>query len=585
MSEIETDSQSKVVVSFRRRLILAGFLFFVALFLWLQTPEPRAANYIRVYGYFFTAAAFLGFAASVMPLIAGFVTRTISRREWLLAASVVALGAWLIFSHAAFDYKFVQSEYRNAAVAESLHVERTVEVLSGGRLIGDRFIRIYRESTTQAWMYPFLVSLTHDVLGYRESNLFIVNACLGIALLALGYAQGACLGGRQGGILALLLWVSLPLLSYSASGAGIELSQVVLLQAVFLLSFLYLKEPNAGNETRLCLGMVLLAYCQVEALFFVIPVACVIVVGWIRIKRCLFSWGLVFCAPLLLGALWLLTLQPEQQWSLTVFSQNAGHALYFFFCPWNDMGNSLLIAVPALPSLLGVVLLLRRQGTLLRANPDIQLALIFTAGVGCHLAVLLGYSGAQLNHLEISGLSLPLYAVMVLLTTSVTCRVVKNSNHWCYIHGGVIFAIFGFTVPMNVAGVYSEETNQVREQRWVESVSAVELDPGSLIIDEFTLPWVLRRWAAVTPAYATTRLAEWQANPPFKRYPDLYVVDRMFATSMKGSQISFDSSVDLEGVTLELVAERSFEPFTKTRISRIVWAQPDLGHSRAFDKN
>ena len=241
MSEIETDSQSKVVVSFRRRLILAGFLFFVALFLWLQTPEPRAANYIRVYGYFFTAAAFLGFAASVMPLIAGFVTRTISRREWLLAASVVALGAWLIFSHAAFDYKFVQSEYRNAAVAESLHVERTVEVLSGGRLIGDRFIRIYRESTTQAWMYPFLVSLTHDVLGYRESNLFIVNACLGIALLALGYAQGACLGGRQGGILALLLWVSLPLLSYSASGAGIELSQVVLLQAVISFIFFVFK--------------------------------------------------------------------------------------------------------------------------------------------------------------------------------------------------------------------------------------------------------------------------------------------------------------------------------------------------------
>ena len=138
---------------------------------------------------------------------------------------------------------------------------------------------------------------------------------------------------------------------------------------------------------------------------------------------------------------------------------------------------------------------------------------------------------------------------------------------------------------MNVAGVYSEQTNQVREQRWVESVSAVELDPDSLIIDEFTLPWVLRRWAAVTPAYATTRLAEWQAKPPFKRYPDLYVVDRMLATSMKGSQIIFDSSVDLEGVTLELVAERSFEPFAKTRISRIVWAQPDLGHSRAFDKN
>jgi hypothetical protein len=179
--------------------MLAGVLLLMTLFFWLQTPEESAVTYIRTFGYFFTAAAFLGFAASVVPLIADYRNRSISRREWLLAGGVVALGAWLIFVHADFDYKFVQREYRNTAVAESLHVERTVEVLSGGRAFGDRFIRIHREASDQAWMYPFLVSLSHDVFGYRELNLFIVNACLGIALLALGYAQGACFGGRSGG--------------------------------------------------------------------------------------------------------------------------------------------------------------------------------------------------------------------------------------------------------------------------------------------------------------------------------------------------------------------------------------------------
>jgi hypothetical protein len=59
----------------------------------------------------------------------------------------------------------------------------------------------------------------------------------------------------------------------------------------------------------------------------------------------------------------------------------------------------------------------------------------------------------------------------------------------------------------------------------------------------------------------------------------------MLATSMKDSQMNFDSSVDLEGVALELVAERSFEPFTKTRISRIVWSQPDVDDGRESEKN
>ncbi len=585
MSEVETYSQPEARVSFPRRLMLAGVLLLMTLFFWLQTPEESAVTYIRTFGYFFTTAAFLGFAASVVPLIADCRNRSISRREWLFAGCVVALGAWLTFVHADFDYKFVQREYRNAAVAESLHVERTVEVLNGGRAFGDRFIRIHREASDQAWMYPFLVSLSHDVFGYRELNLFIVNACLGIALLGLGYAQGACFGGRSGGGLAVLLWVSLPLLSYSASGAGIDLSQVVLLQAVILLSFLHLKEPSAGGETRLCLAMVLLAYCQVEAVLFLIPVACVIVVGWLRVKRCFLSWGVVFSAPLLLGALWLLSVQPEQQWSLADFSENAAHALFFFFCPWNDMGNSLLIAVPALPALLGMVLLFRRQGILLRAKPDVLVALVFTAGIGFHLAVLLGHPGAQWDRPEVSGLSLPLYALMVLLTTGLACRFVKDSNHWFYIYVGVIVLILGFTLPVNIKGVYTEQSNQVREQRWIESVSAAELDPYSLIIDEFTLPWALRRWAAVTPDYAMTRLAEWRAEPPFKRYPDLYVVDRMLATSMKDSQMNFDSSVDLEGVALELVAERSFEPFTKTRISRIIWSQPDVNDGRGFEKN
>ena len=84
MSEVETCSQSEARVSFPRRLMLAGVLLLMTLFFWLQTPEESAVNYIRTFGYYFTAAAFLGFVASVVPRITDYRSGCL-RGAWSLS--------------------------------------------------------------------------------------------------------------------------------------------------------------------------------------------------------------------------------------------------------------------------------------------------------------------------------------------------------------------------------------------------------------------------------------------------------------------------------------------------------------------
>jgi hypothetical protein len=63
--------------------------------------------------------------------------------------------------------------------------------------------------------YPFLVSLAHDVTGYRPSNAFVVNAVLGVLFLGRVYGWGVVLGGPRHGMLAVLLISTLPLLAQS----------------------------------------------------------------------------------------------------------------------------------------------------------------------------------------------------------------------------------------------------------------------------------------------------------------------------------------------------------------------------------
>jgi hypothetical protein len=556
-----------------RKYVFGIFLLFALGFI-LWAPMALQVSVLREAGYYaalLTVALLIGTFRSIdWSCLRGMCHRS-SGIWWALG--LLALAVWLLFVHVDFGYKFAPAEYLNAAVAESLHAERDVEVLSGGRPFGDRYFRILSESSHEAYLYPFLVSLMHDLLGECESNMFLVNGLLAVVSLAVGFRMGLLLGGRCCAALSLLLWCSLPVFAQSATGAGLAMTGLVCLQLVILLSWLYLRAPSAVRESRLVLATVLLFYAQFEALVLMLPVLAVLCVGWYQARRCFCSWG-VAVAPLLcvlpcVGA----RLARAGEWSVESLTSNFPYILYFFFNTSHDLTNSLVLAVLGGLSVLALCILCRRAGGSLLAEPSVLLAMCFLFGAFGYLVLVAGSEGGRLDVPALSAMALPLYAVLVLVVLVVAARFLRTQLQWTVLFGAVGVYILGFTLPVNAKGVYSEEHNAAREQIWLAQVAQEQLMPSSMIIDEFRISWVLGHWPAVTPEYARGRMADWKQNPPFHRYPEMYVVERLQVVSVAKGEVSFVSDVVLPGVSLEFVAERSFQPFRLTRVSRVVWAE------------
>lgn len=220
-------------------------------------------------------------------------------------------------------------------------------------------------------LFPFLVSVLHDLTGYRVANAFVVNLGLLFGLLTvLGAAVRARLG-LLAGLAAPLLAVAVPLLPWVATSAGFELLAAFLLLVVILAADAAVRDPTAERIGWLLANGLLFAQARYESI--VVFAVVLALVGW-RVRSRLWApgtrwlWGL---SPLLLACVVL------QMWhsrdpgfylesggaplvGLGNFTGHVGPFLATFFAP---SLQGVLLGAPALAGLLAWMWLLARRRT------------------------------------------------------------------------------------------------------------------------------------------------------------------------------------------------------------------------------
>src|SRR6185436_2307184 len=97
--------------------------------------------------------------------------------------------------------------------------------------------------------FPFLLSLVHDVGGYRPANAFILNGILSFVFLGLVFVTGRMLAGRVAGWLGVALFAGLPLLAQNSTGGGFELLNLVMLLATLLLGVRFVERGDEPSLT------------------------------------------------------------------------------------------------------------------------------------------------------------------------------------------------------------------------------------------------------------------------------------------------------------------------------------------------
>ncbi|MEJ1973235.1 MAG: glycosyltransferase family 39 protein [Lacunisphaera sp.] len=556
--------------------LAAGFFGFIC----FSVDESR--NLVRFGSYYVILGTFALWLRALWRAYRSRSDRTpLPRRELAFAGGTIALLSVVALTQETFRSKILYDEYVLQATAYNLHFFRDNSALVRGYDIGGVFISIDSYVDKRPGFFPFLVSLVHDVAGYRPANAFALNAALFVLTLALLYWVGRRLNGWRGGLLAVALLGSLPLLAQNATGAGMELLNFCMLVLAMILGAAWLRQPDETRLSAFVLGTVLLVQSRYESAIYVLPAAAAIVWGWWRVRRLVLSWAAVI-APFLLvpvalqqkvvansPVMWELRPNQTTRFSLDYLSGNLRDAWDFFMADGLALANSRAIAVAGALALLivaGRIVAQRRQLPGLAPLP--ASLLLFGGGILAITALMMFYYWAAFSDPIASRFALPMYLLLVLAIVVATAWADRKLPASIIGLGAAAVFMLAVSAPKQAYHFYSHMGND--ELAWEQRVVASR-PPGTKLIlsNKSTLPWMITATPAILIERARAvadRLAEHLQLPDFN---EILVTQSMRPTSAEGQHQLMPEEALPDWIHLELIAERRFG--TKlARISRVV---------------
>ena len=511
------------------------------------------------------------------------------RREWAVPAIYILVSSAIVLTLQPDGYKIVMDEPVLAATSLQMHQEKEILTAARGYEINGVFYLLGGYVDKRPWMYPFCVSLVHDLSGYRLQNPYIFNGLISVVMIAALAVLGGLLSGRRGAILLPLLWLTVPLFQQNATGAGMDLLNVLMLVLILIFAINYWRRLDANSEGLLALAGVMLAYTRYESVLFLPIIACIIVIGWHLRGAIILSAGTIFAAPLLLGvflqnkffvdttSLWEFRAGVVEPFSFSNLPVNSVGAVDFFFNVSDAYANSLWLSMlGAVAVVFFVVYCVRENRLLLRAKPEHAIAFLMGLGLCIHFIVILCYYEGRLDRLFASRFALPMYLLMSYCVVIVAEHFHYKRAVWrCLVVGTILFLV-GFTLPTNSKAIFTHRNFVAEEVQWVEQELSSRPKVGLLIISQYSLSWTLRNYSSLTAPVAIASADRLSQELENGKFTELYLVDELECDRSPDGDLLLQSQLPLEVFSLETIAERSFRPFYLTRISRIKAFNLDL---------
>jgi hypothetical protein len=567
------------------RLALAGGSALLAVYLgFIGLSVTLAETFVKRGGYYVLLATFGLFLHALWRqwrARPGPSHEPQTRWQLLTAGGAIGLFSLLAITAEPFRSKILNDEFVLQSTAFNMHYFRDVAMMVRGYDIQGVFLSTDSYLDKRPYFYPFLVSLGHDLTGYRLLNAYLVNALLMPLALGLAFVFGRQLAGWAGGLLAVVLLGSLPLLGQNATGSGMELLNVVMILLTMVLAADYLQAPREEAIAALGLAAVLLAQTRYESALYVPVVAVLTLVGWWRAQRVILPWPLLL-VPLLLvpcalqnrvlsnsPKLWELTENASTRFSFDYFGNNSLGAYQFLFSGSVELANSPLL------SAVGVVALvwaLWRAGLGLRtgrAAPAPVLTLgAFGLAILANTLLVFCYYWASFADRMASRFSLPLHLLLAFCAVLLMARLDRLGPATRLLTVAGLIFFLGVSSSRYANHLYSHVgIDEVEwERRFVNA-----LPPGSRIIisNKSTLPWLLEKKPSILIGRArmvADRLAYQLHEPSFR---EILVLQGARPTTIDGDYEVVPDDRLPAGFKMELIAEKRFG--TKlARISRLV---------------
>lgn len=510
----------------------------------------------------------------------------VSRCEAWTAGALVVLFTWLAFNAEPLRAKVLNDEFVLQSTAFNLHYFREAGTMVRGYEVDGVFLSLDNYIDKRPILFPFLVSVVHDLTGFRVGNAFAVNVALYPVLLILAWWLARRFAGPRAGLLAIALLGGLPLLAQNATGAGMELINAVMILATAGLAIHYLARPEASRLSAFVLALVLLGQARYESALFVGAGAIVVMLGWWRERRPVLAWAAVF-APLLLvpfalqhkvlantPVLWELTEERTTRFSLDYVPDNLRRAVDFFFSTDMGLANSWYLSLAGVVAVawLAVGIWRERRRPLREWPPAVLAVAPLAAGIGVNLVLVMAYYWAGLNDPMASRFALPFYVLLALLAAVALTRMDARGRVAGLALAGAAVFVLGVTIPRLARHAYSNLG--IQEHAWtLRAVAARGPESRLIITNKTSLVWLLEK----TPAVLIPRARAFQDWLRLQLaqggFHEILITQDLRPASRVGQHQVIPEDVMPANFHLETVVEKRFG--TKlVRISRIVAIDP-----------
>jgi hypothetical protein len=496
-----------------RGLVNRGLLFLLfgalAAYVGYASVTPVTAGHLIIaWGYYYILGVFSMFCVFALRLAR---SRRAVWTGWLArpgaGAAAVALGTLFAGWSDRFQHKILYDEFVIQGTAFVMHQMKQVSTILRAYNIWGTWLPIDLYLDKRPYFFPFLVSLMHDLTGYRVANMFIMNVVCAAALLALLYWFAREVGGRGPALLSVAAMAAMPLFGQNATGAGMDLHNLTMIALVACLGVLYLRVPTDDRLTLFVLGAVLLTQSRYESVIFIFPVAFLVLAGWFRAGRAILPWPVITSPLLLIPYAWhsrvvasepvFMQLKPGQT-SAFSFQNVAGNLrgdLDFLFNAGPGLANSWFLTVAGLAGLGWLAFCAWKW---LRADPRpavapaVLVGLAFGAGIAAHFVVLLFYWWAKFDDLMASRFALPMCLAYAVLAAALVKglsgrRVSALAVGWVGL--GVWLLVSGF--PAMAVRFYTVENLGLQELEWERGIIESRPGPVLTISNKSTIPFIL----------------------------------------------------------------------------------------------
>jgi hypothetical protein len=550
-------------------------------------PGETAINLVSATGYWFELVAFVLFLRALWLTFRDDLRAMHWRRLDWASVAVVVLAGIVLLVHETFGFKIIMDEIMLLGTSMSMHFDKVVLTPTRGNDVQGAFVILDGMMDKRPLFFPFLLSLLHDITGYRPANAFVLNGILTFVLLGLTYLCGRLLAGRRAGWLGVLLLAGLPLLSQNATGGGFELLNIVMILATLLLGARFVQKRDEASFTALVFSALLLGQVRYESLIYLLPVAILVLWVWWGERRIVLSWPVVL-APLLLlpiplqhhifelrttawqmGAAVGDTSNATVPFSLSFVPDNLYHALKFFFAKPTDQPNSLTLSVLGCIGLLFFLLFAAKSLRTLREQPPVTVAsIIFTVGFIAQFVLFMGYFWGQFDAVIIRRLSLPTHLWLVLAVMTVLPQFAAASFQR-FLIGVAAFGLIASGIPSMAEHAYSQEYLPGKEVAWRRQFMDDQPRHDYLMIDNDAILWVSHLVSATTVPQAIKRRDAVVFTMRNHTFSAIYVFQRYNINETTGAMTLRDGDDLGPDFVLEPVREERLQTFFLDRISRV----------------